>query len=51
VISQGDTHLHELTAFRARLRADQVARERYAELKSTLAQKHRLDRDAYTAAT
>jgi GrpB-like predicted nucleotidyltransferase (UPF0157 family) len=50
VISQDDPHLHELTACRDRLRADQVARERYAELKSSLAQKHRLDRDAYTAA-
>ncbi|MGB5111174.1 MAG: GrpB family protein [Mycobacterium sp.] len=50
LISHDDSHLHELTAFRDRLRADQVARERYAELKSSLAQKHRLDRDAYTAA-
>jgi GrpB-like predicted nucleotidyltransferase (UPF0157 family) len=50
LIGHDDSHLHELTAFRDRLRADQMARERYAELKSSLAQTHRLDRDAYTAA-
>ena len=50
LISHDDPHLRELIAFRDRLRADHVARQRYAELKSALAKTHRFDRDAYTAA-
>ncbi|KAA0100088.1 GrpB family protein [Mycolicibacterium sp. P1-18] len=50
LIGHDDPHLRELTAFRDRLRGDEVARERYAELKSALAMTHRFDRDAYTAA-
>lgn len=50
LIQHDDPHLQELTAFRDRLRTDEPARERYAELKHQLARQHRTDRDAYTAA-
>lgn len=50
LIQHDDPHLRELTTFRDRLRTDESAREHYAELKQQLAQQHRTDRDAYTAA-
>jgi GrpB-like predicted nucleotidyltransferase (UPF0157 family) len=50
LIEHDDPHLHELLAFRDRLRADVDLRKRYAELKQVLARAHRHDRDAYTAA-
>jgi GrpB-like predicted nucleotidyltransferase (UPF0157 family) len=50
LIQHDDPHLRELTAFRDRLRTDESARKQYAELKQLLAQEHRTDRDAYTAA-
>lgn len=50
LIQHDDPHLRELTAFRDRLRTDESARKRYAALKQRLAQEHRTDRDAYTAA-
>ncbi|TLH70849.1 GrpB family protein [Mycolicibacterium aubagnense] len=50
LIEHDDPHLRELIAFRDRLHTDASAREQYAELKRYLAQKHRTDRDAYTAA-
>lgn len=50
LIEHDDPHLLELRAFRDRLRADSALRSQYAELKVTLAQKYRGDRDVYTAA-
>jgi GrpB-like predicted nucleotidyltransferase (UPF0157 family) len=50
LIEHDDPHLRELVAFRDRLRADALSREHYAELKQRLAQAHRNDREAYTAA-
>lgn len=50
LIQHDDPHLRELTAFRDRLRTDESAREQYGELKQQLAQEHRTDRNAYTAA-
>lgn len=50
LIQHDDPHLRELTTFRDRLRADESARGQYAELKQQLAQEHRTDRNAYTAA-
>jgi GrpB-like predicted nucleotidyltransferase (UPF0157 family) len=50
LIQHGDPHLRELTAFRDRLRTDGPARKQYVELKKSLAQKFRADREAYTAA-
>jgi GrpB-like predicted nucleotidyltransferase (UPF0157 family) len=50
LIEHDDPHLQELVAFRDRLRCDNRLRERYAELKQSLAQAYRHDRDAYTAA-
>jgi GrpB-like predicted nucleotidyltransferase (UPF0157 family) len=50
LIRYDDPHLHELTAFRDRLRTDESARNQYAELKTLLAQRYTIDRDAYTAA-
>jgi GrpB-like predicted nucleotidyltransferase (UPF0157 family) len=50
LIQHDDPHLRELIAFRDRLRTDGQARKHYAALKMLLAQSHRTDRDAYTAA-
>lgn len=50
LIDHDDPHLRELLAFRDQLRADAAARRRYAEMKVALAQEHRDDRNAYTAA-
>lgn len=50
LIEHDDPHLHELHAFRDRLRRDGRSREQYADLKYALAQSYRDDRDAYTAA-
>lgn len=50
LIQHDDPHLHELVAFRDRLRADATTRHRYGELKQALAQRFSGDREAYTAA-
>ena len=50
LIQHDDVHLRELLAFRDRLRADAELRDRYAELKRILAERHSDDREAYTAA-
>ncbi|MDH6194096.1 GrpB-like predicted nucleotidyltransferase (UPF0157 family) [Mycobacterium frederiksbergense] len=50
LIPHDDPHLHELLAFRDHLRAHADVRHRYAALKTALAQEHRGNRNAYTAA-
>lgn len=50
LIEHDDAHLHELLAFRDRLRADVDPCKRYGELKQVLARVHRHDRGGYTAA-
>ena len=50
LIEHDDPHSHELRVFRDLLRAQPELRQRYELLKHELAQRHRDDREAYTAA-
>lgn len=50
LIEHDDPHLRELSAFRDQLRASDTLCAQYADLKHTLAQANRNDRDAYTRA-
>lgn len=50
LIQHDAPHLRELTAFRDRLRSDALARQSYVDIKQSVAQQHRTDRDGYTAA-